>query len=194
MMRPPAIVAPHDPILRARAQLGRGRYLVGAGGHDPTAPSPDSVVRGRRGCDYAGFLAWCLGYSRRQRGFTSSSDWINADTMIEEAETRALWFLPIAEPEPGAILAYCSISLDRDGQRDRLGHAALITSRPTRWTLADSSWSALRIIHCSPSIQRRHRHAIAETHAASWAHRASFRGISHPHWRARFLRYLQRAI
>lgn len=148
-------------------------------------------MRGRRGCDYAGFLAWCLGYARHQRGFTSSSDWINADTMIEEAETRALWFTPLLEPEPGAVLAYCSIALERDGRRDRLGHAALIVERPPRWTISDAAWTALRIVHCAPSHQRRLGHAIAETHAASWAHRATFRGITHPHWRTRYLRYLR---
>lgn len=190
-MRSAAVVFSSDPILRARSWLGRGRYLIGAGGYAPDEPSPESIVRGRRGCDYAGFLAWCLGYSRHQRGFTSSSDWINADSMIEEAETRASWFRPLAEPEPGAILTYCSISLERDGQRDRVGHAALIVERPFRWTSNDAAWAAMRIIQCAPSIQRRHRYAIAETHASAWAHRASFRGATHPHWRARFLRYLR---
>lgn len=182
---------PRDPIERARSQLGQGRYLLGAGGFDPDAPSPYTELRGRTGCDYAGFLAWCLGYPRRHPGLLGTSDWINADTMIEEAETRARWFSLLPEPEPGAILAYCTISLEHDGHRDRPGHAALIVERPPRWTLADASWTAMRIIHASPAIQRRYGHAIDETHAAAWAHRATFRGLTHPHWRTRFLRYLR---
>lgn len=190
-MRADATVGLVDPISRARAFIGRGRYRVGAGGHDPRDLSPESLVGGRLGCDYAGFLAWCLGYSRHQRGFTSSADWVNADSMIEESETRGLWFLPLGGPELGAVVAYCSISLERDGQRDRVGHAALVVEHPPRWTSSESDWSAMHIIQCAPSIQRRTRYAIAETHAASWGRRASFRGACHPHWRARFLRYLR---
>ncbi len=180
-----------DPVSRARAWIGQGRYLLGAGGFDPAAPSPESLRLGRRGCDYAGFLAWCLGYARQQPGFTSAADWINADSMIEEAETRGSWFASIAEPEPGAIVAYCSVALERDGRRERSAHAALITAPPPRWTADAAAWTALRIVHCSPAIQRRHGFAIDETHAATWAHRATFRGISHPRWRTRFLRFLR---
>lgn len=171
--------------------MGRGRYLVGAGGRNAAARTPDSVVRGRRGCDYAGFLAWCLGYDRHQRGFTPGSDWISADSMICEAETQGAWFRALAAPELGSVLAYCSIELERDGRRDRIGHAALVVELPERWTVTEAAWAALRIIHCAPSIQRRRGYAIDETHAAAWAHRASFGGTSHPRWRTRFLRYLR---
>lgn len=165
--------------------------MTGAGGRDAAAQSPDSVIRGRCGCDGAGFLAWCLGYDRLQRGFTPSSDWVNADSMICEAETSALWFRPLIAPEIGAVIAYCSIDLERDGRRDRAGHAALIVGLPERWTPCDAAWAAMRIIHCSPSVQRRRGHAIAETHGADWAHRAAFRGEIYPRWRTRFLRYLR---
>jgi hypothetical protein len=171
--------------------VGQGRYVVGAGGCDASAARPESVARGKLGCDYAGFLAWCLGYDRYQRGFVPGSDWINADSMIREAETLGTWFRPLVAPEIGAIVAYCSIDLERDGQRDRIGHAALVVEVPDRWSAGETAWTALRIIHCSPSIQRRRGHAIDETHAAAWAHRATFRGTSHPHWRSRFLRYLR---
>ena len=171
--------------------MGQGRYVTGAGGRDASARNPDSVVHGRRGCDYAGFLAWCLGYDRHQPGFTAGSDWVNADSMICEAELVGGWFRPLLAPEIGAVIAYCSIDLDRDGRRDRDGHAALIVEPPGCWTASDAAWAALRIIHCSPSIQRRRGHAIDETHAAAWAHRASFRGTSHPRWRTRFLRYVR---
>lgn len=182
---------PHRAVIRARSLVGQGRYVVGAGGHDAAARTPDSVVRGRRGCDYAGFLAWCLGYSRYQRGFTPNSDWVNADSMICEAETLGAWFRQLAAPEIGAVIAYCSVDLERDGRHDRRSHAALVVELPDLWSTGEESWAAMRIIHCSPSLQRRCGYAIAETHAAAWAHRASFRGASHPRWRTRFLRYLR---
>lgn len=183
--------AAHRAVIRARALVGQGRYIVGAGGRDPSARTPDGIVRGRRGCDDAGFLAWCLGYDRHQRGFTPVSDWVNADSMIWEAETLGGWFRPLVAPEIGAVIAYCSIDLERDGRRDRVGRAALVVEVPDLWTTSEMAWAALRIIHCSPSIQRRRGHAIDETHAAAWAHRALFRGASHPRWRTRFLRYLR---
>ena len=183
---PPA----RDAVLRARSLVGTGRYLVGAGGRDPHGSTPDSIVRGRRGCDYAGFLAWCFGYDRYQRGFTYGWDWINADSMIAEAETLSAWFRQLPEPEVGAVVAYSSIALERDGRSDRAGHAGLVVALPPRWRTDDRDWAAMRIIHCAPSIQRRHGHAIDETHAVAWARRASWRGTSHPCWRTRFLRYV----
>jgi hypothetical protein len=111
--------------------------------------------------------------------------------MICEAETVGAWFQPLPAPEIGSVVAYCSIELERDGRRDRTGHAALVVDLPDRWTITEAAWTAMRIIHCSPSIQRRRGYAIDETHAAAWAHRASFRGTSHPRWRTRFLRYLR---
>jgi hypothetical protein len=190
-MKSSELPLPYRAVIRARSLVGQGRYVVGAGGRDPAARTPDSVVRGWRGCDYAGFLAWCLGYDRRQRGFTPSSDWVNADSMICEAETLGAWFRPLVTPEIGAVIAYCSIDLERDGRRDRIGHAALVVELPDRWSNSEAAWTAMRIIHCSPSLQRRCGHAIDETHAAAWAHRATFRGASHPRWRTRFLRYLR---
>lgn len=190
-MRSSELPAAYRAVVRARSLVGHGRYVVGAGGRDAVARTPDSVVRGRRGCDGAGFLAWCLGYDRHQRGFTPCSDWVNADSMICEAELFGGWFRPLVAPELGAVIAYCSIDLERDGRRDRAGHVALVVALPDRWTADDAAWAAMRIVHCSPSIQRRRGHAIDETHAAAWASRASFRGTSHPRWRTRFLRYLR---
>jgi hypothetical protein len=187
----PSIV--REALARARSRIGTGRYLAGGGGLDPRAAVPDSSLGHRRGCDAAGFLAWCLGYPRRQIGFAGGWDWVNADSMIVESETKAAWFRPLAEPEVGAIAVYPSIDHDRDGHADRLGHAGLIVGRPASWSLDASAWAALRVIHCSPSIQRHHGYAVDETHAAAWAQRASFRGASHSRWRTRFLRYVRDA-
>lgn len=190
-MRSSELLPALKAVIRARSLVGQGRYVAGAGGHDASARSPDSIVGARRGCDYAGFLAWCLGYDRYQRGFTPGSDWVNADSMICEADTLGAWFRPLVAPEIGAVMAYCSIELERDGRLDRAGHAALIVRLPDRWSSGESEWAAMRIVHCSPSVHRRTGHAIDETHAVAWAHRASFRGASHPRWRTRFLRFVR---
>jgi hypothetical protein len=180
-----------SPVLRARSIVGTGRYLVGAGGRVPGAARPDSTVRGRRGCDAAGFLAWCFGYDRYQRGFARGWDWVNADSMIAESETFTAWFEEVVEPEVGAVVVYPSVALARDGRYDRVGHAGLVVERPTYWGADAEAWAAMRVIHCAASIQRRHGHAIGETHAVAWADRASCRGASHPRWRTRFLRYIR---
>jgi hypothetical protein len=179
-----------DPLARAQSRIGTGRYVLGAGGVDPHAAIPDTAVGARRGCDGPGFIAWCLGYARHHPGFTHGWDWVNADSMIVEAETRGAWFLVVSRPEVGAVLAYPSVELERDGRRDRLGHAALILDVPTGWSGTEAAWSKLRVAHCHSSIQRRRGYAIDVTHAVAWAQRASFRGASHPGWRTRFLRYV----
>lgn len=178
-------------VLRARSAVGTCRYLVGAGGREPRAPSPDDGEPGRRGCDGAGFLAWCFGYDRYHRGFMPGWDWINPDSMIIEAETRRDWFVQLAAPEVGAVVAYCSIDFARDGRRDRAGHAGVVVAIPPSWTADGQGWADVRVIHCARSIQRRCGYAIDETHAVRWAHRASWRGVSHPYWRTRFLRYVR---
>lgn len=54
-------------VIRARSLVGQGRYIVRAGGRDATARTPDSVVRGRRGCDYAAHPRWPTRFLRYLR-------------------------------------------------------------------------------------------------------------------------------
>lgn len=175
-------------IARARGQIGRGHYVLGAGGRDPDAAGPESKVRGRVGCDNAGFIAWCLGYDRYQPGFAGAWDWVGPDSMIADAESTRAWFEPAAGPEAGVLVAYPSIDLERDGVTDRPGHVGLIVETPAGWNRLDGPWTAIRVVHCARSLQRRLGHAIDETHGVAWSQRASFRGRSHPRWRTRFLR------
>lgn len=176
-------------IQRARAWVGRGRFLRGAGGRVPGASGPEERSGARVGCDGAGFIAWCLGYDCYQPGFCCGWDWIAPDAMILDAESTASRFRLLAGPELGGLAVYPSIQLDRDGVPARRGHVGLIVSVPPAWD-RDPRWGALRVIHCAASLQRRYRHAIAETHAVAWSQRATFRGQSDPRWRTRFLRYL----
>jgi hypothetical protein len=155
-------------LTRARAFVGRGRFLQGAGGRDPGAPGPEGACGSRVGCDGPGFVAWCL-----------------------EAESTGRWFQPLAIPEVGALIVYPSIELVRAGRIDRRGHVGLIAVAPPSWPRHDARWTALRVIHCAASLQRRHGYAIGETHAVAWSSRATFQGQSHPRWRTRFLRYVR---
>lgn len=178
-------------LTRARAFVGRGRFLQGAGGRDPKAPGPFGACGSRVGCDGPGFVAWCLGYDRYQPAFAGSWDWVEPDAMILEAESTGRWFQPLAIPEVGALIVYPSIELVRAGRIDRRGHVGLVAAVPTSWPRDDARWTALRVIHCAASLQRRHGHAIGETHAVAWSSRATFQGQSHPRWRTRFLRYVR---
>lgn len=177
-------------VTRARAFVGRGHFLQGAGGRDPGARGPEGVCGSRVGCDGPGFVAWCLGYDRYQPGFAGGRDWVEPDAMILEAESTARWFQPLATPEVGALIVYPSIELVRAGRIDRRGHVGLVAAAPANWPRDDARWTALRVIHCAASLQRRHGHAIGETHAVAWSSRATFQGHSHPRWRTRFLRYV----
>lgn len=179
-------------VARARSLVGRGRYVFGAGGRDPCASGPESMLGARCGCDGPGFIAWCLGYDRYQPGFAGGWDWVGPDSMIVDAESTRAWFDTVAAPEAGALIAYPSIDLERDGRTDRPGHVGLIVDVPAAWSRLETVWSALRVIHCAQSLQRRVGHAIDETHGVAWSQRASFRGHSHPRWRTRFLRYVRR--
>lgn len=181
-----------DPIERARAFVGRGRFVLGAGGRDPSAPTPETAVGRKVGCDSAGFIAWCLGYDRYQPGFAVGWDWVGPDSMITDAETSNLWFEVVPVPEPGALVVYPSIDLELDGRTDRAGHVGLVVATPPLWHRTDPAWSGLRVIHCARGLQRRVGHAIDETHGVAWSQKASFRGHSHPRWRTRFLRFRRR--
>lgn len=178
-------------LTRARAFVGRGRFLQGAGGRDPGAPGPEGACGSRVGCDGPGFVAWCLGYDRYQPAFAGGWDWVEPDSMILEAESTGRWFQQLAIPEVGALIVYPSIELVRAGRSDRRGHVGLIAVVPTSWPRDDARWTALRVIHCAASLQRRHGYAIGETHAVAWSSRATFQGQSHPRWRTRFLRYVR---
>ena len=178
-------------LTRARAFVGRGHFLLGAGGRDPRAPGPEGACGSRVGCDGPGFVAWCLGYDRYQPAFAGGWDWVEPDAMILEAESTGRWFQPLAIPEVGALIVYPSIELVRAGRIDRRGHVGLVAAAPTSWPRDDARWTALRVIHCAASLQRRHGHAIGETHAVAWSSRATFQGQSHPRWRTRFLRYVR---
>src|SRR5678816_181281 len=127
----PAVPANDDStepasLTRARAFIGRGHFLQGAGGRDPGAPGPEGACGSRVGCDGPGFVAWCLGYDRYQPAFAGGWDWVEPDAMILEAESTGRWFQPLAIPELGALIVYPSIELVRAGRIDRRGHVGLV--------------------------------------------------------------------
>ena len=49
-------------LARANSAVGQGiRYKLGKGGMSPGSPTPASSSQ----CDCTGFVAWCLGFSRK---------------------------------------------------------------------------------------------------------------------------------
>lgn len=170
-----AIMNHIDPLSRARSQIGRLRYVLGAGGRDPSAPDPGDRTAG---CDCSGFVSWCLGLDRKQPSF-GAWGWISTDSLVAMARTPGNdWFEEIPRPEPGCLVVYPGAYVK--GRRTRIGHVGLVSSVPAEW---GPSYAGLRVIHCSAGNQRRLGHAVAETDGRPWAGKG-----------AMFLRYLRQQI
>src|SRR5512134_3458520 len=166
-----------SPIVRARTQLGKLKYRLGAGGRKPLAASPGPY------CDCAGFVTWCLGFDRYQPASRSDFptvaggwDWVNTDSMIAAARSGKGWFQELAEPEVGCLVVYPSIY--RKGERVRVGHVGIVTQVPTRWDPV-IGYGRLTVIHCSAGNYKRTGSAVQETSGMPWANKGSL-----------FLRYL----
>lgn len=138
--------------------------------------------------DCAGFVAWCLGFDRYQpKTFATYGGWINCDSALIDARANCQLFHAVLTPEPGDLVVFPSIDLDRDGKRDRYGHTGLVTYVGPRWT--PGAWSMLRVAHCSSLSDQRFDRAIMETAGLVWARRENYRDQSNPAWASTFLRY-----
>jgi hypothetical protein len=172
-----------EALDRARSMIGKTiRYSLGAGGRDPWDKDPATEVAGARAsatCDCAGFVAWALGYDRKQpeSEFPLWGGWINTDSAIEEAKRTHLWFLRTLAPEVGGMVVFPSTRVD--GKRTP-GHIGIITE-VTSWS-GEADFGRIRVVHCSGGNDRRLGHAIDETSGKVWAGKRSL-----------FLRYLRAA-
>ena len=146
-------------------------YLLGHGGVYPALPGP-----GPR-CDCSGFVAWCLGVSRRQ---PDTLGWIETTRVYEDAHRGHKLFREVHDPEPGDVIVYGDrtekvVHHDPDGTehvRDRVrqGHIGVLSVVPPA-VFGPLWWSELRVIHCSASNKP---NAIAETDARAFRGRAIF--------------------
>lgn len=177
-----ALAAELEPasVRRARAMLGRGNYGLGSGGRDPRAPDPFGtyqasagedparahrrLLRGRVWIDCSGFVAWCLGISRKLAG----GAWFYTDRIVADAR-RQLAFddlgyrVPVDQVRPGDVVAYGSIDRDHDGKRDKIGHTGLVVAVPARVR----SLRDVRVIHAAASSSPGGG-AVRESSGAPW--------------------------
>ena len=159
-------------VLRARSMVGRGMYGLGSGGRDPHAASPFGEYQPRKGeapdriaarralgrvwCDCSGFVAWVIGMARRLPGYARGWGYISTDGLIADANDpkRELveWVRVGETVYPGDLLVYGAIDSDNDGDRDAIGHVAIVSHVPDGWVYTGpASLAALTIIHCASS-------------------------------------------
>ena len=155
--------APFD----AKRQTIKYRLSKYNGGKDPYADHPADWSYGLRTptSDCAGFVAWALGYDRKQIGtFPKWGGWINTDSMIAEARQFGDWFEEISEPEVGCLLVTPSIY--KGGKRTKVGHVGMVVEVPEVW---DGDTRSLTVVHCSS--RPKGRSAVKRTNGAFGATR-----------------------
>lgn len=150
---------PDLAVARARSMLGRGRYVLGAGGLLPSADDPQGAHWQTKayGVDCSGFLLWCWGLSRAQR-HDGKVTHINTSWIVRDARGQSVAFERIDAPMPGAGVVFGWYT-DRAG-RKRIGHCGLVTGVEGG---SRSIFERMRVIHASAGNQRRFGYAIAET-------------------------------
>ncbi len=153
------LLRPEDAIKRARGMTRFGKYVLGAGGfhpahHDPQAPH---WKHGRVGLDCSGFLFWCWGVSRTQRG-ADGIEHLNTDWLVQDARGERRRVELVDSPQPGDAVVFGG-HRDRKGVR-KVGHCGIVTGVTGG---SGSIFAALRVIHCSSGNQRRFGYAIEET-------------------------------
>lgn len=100
------------------------------GGDDPQAEHCADWSFGYRTLtsDCVGFMAFCAGFSRRQKGFRGlNGEWLNTDSIISDAEHLMRFFRPVMGGErvlPGDLLV--SRSTFALGIRVKDGHCGVI--------------------------------------------------------------------
>ncbi len=186
-----------EAVNRAHSMVGRGVYQLGAGGYNAKRQGAFTAKNGYpEACDCSGFVTWCYRLPRHREGFnhgawSSVSDDISTDSIVEDAEHRGDLFEIASRPEPGDLLVYPAI---REGKlRKRIGHVGIVVdaSLCLEWSLEFPAYDLLRVVQCSPG-----KPAIKETSGAIW----QFRNLVTPgqrnsaqdaKWRTRVVRVRQ---
>lgn len=145
-------VVPSESVLRALSVEGTGRYLLGAGGRDPRAPSPLDAA-GRADC--SALLCWCWGEPRRDAADGEDDidgEWLYTTSIYLAAKRRRHGWTEVAPADvrPGDGLVY------RGGlPGQRIGHCAIAIARPA----VVRTFAELTVIDCAsrpdPAIRRR---------------------------------------
>lgn len=140
-----------DAVRRALSVENTGRYKLGAGGRDPSAPTPLDAAGL---CDCSGFLAWAWSEPRRDSADGEDEidgDWLNTTALYLDARGPQRFVREIAAPHvlPGDALVY------RGGLPDQpVGHIGIVVARPAIVT----RFADVEVIHCHsgkpPAIER----------------------------------------
>lgn len=141
------------------------KYVLGAGGRSPDAPTPFTTKGADVGSDCVGWALWALGIDRYQpKLFTYYDGWMNTDSIIADAKTKVgggLWQL-LSKPEAGCLVVFPS--LYKDGRMIRMGHVGLVVEVPAEWPVDYDSWSLkeragllqhVKVIDCNASFGRK---------------------------------------
>jgi hypothetical protein len=129
-------------IARAHSAVGQGiRYKLGKGGMNPGSPTPAAGG----GCDCSGFVAWCLGFSRKldeafYRNFNGG--WFETTAVWTDIGSSVGLFDEVTK-RPGAVIVYP----DADGGQ---GHIGILID-------------ATHVAHCSKGNDTRTGDAIQVT-------------------------------
>jgi hypothetical protein len=153
-----------SPLDRARSQVGRLRYVLGAGGRDPDAKSPGDLTGA---CDCSGFVAWCLGIDRKRPNFAGYG-WVSTDSLVAAARSPGTGVGELERPEVGCLVVYPGIY--KQGKRVRVGHVGIVSQVPAEWS---GDFGTLKVIHCSAGNQRRTKKAVQETSGTAWTGKGS---------------------
>ena len=111
-----------EVVRRALSVEGTGRYGLGCGGRDPSAPSPLDK-NGRSDC--SGFaLAWCYGWDRYAPGLIDADWHSTAGVFADATGPQRVWrALPIDDARPGHALVYPT---RRVAGVKRIGHCGVV--------------------------------------------------------------------
>lgn len=106
--------------------------LAQTAGLDPTDPALVAPA-----CDCSGFVCWALGIPRRVPVPGGGAEWVNTDSIWQDAVGAGRRFRRIPQARPGCLVVY-----PQAGSGERYGHVGLVVG-------TDAAGRAARIAHCS---------------------------------------------
>ena len=146
-----------EAIARARSAIGHDCiYALGHGGMDPTTPVPWDLPA--KTCDCTGFLAWCIGRSRKTSDPVYnewSGGWLNSAAIFRDTQDpRGVFELQAwKDAKPGFILVFAAVPH---------GHVGLVSEVGPE--------GPVKVIHCSHGNYKHHGDAILETDPSVFQH------------------------
>ncbi len=141
-----------EVVAKARGEIGRGCvYRLGHGGMHPEADHPFDAAFF---CDCSGFVAWCLGVSRKLDGDPWYKDqdggWFETTAVFKDCGTPfgAVDGVAWGQAKPGMLVVWG----DHEGHQGHIGVVSEIDDK-----------GPARVVHCSSGNYRALGDAIAET-------------------------------